>query len=167
MPVRRHPVAVPTRGAPMHAFPLDRELIARLKSTYERVREPEGVLAATFYAKLFDAAPHLRPLFRDDAASQARKLTAALDAVVRNLERPADNAVLLADLGRRHAQYGAKPEHYDLVIELLIQSMRKLLGDADPRGLDDWRMALRLISAQMIQAANEPRETGPSRDAAR
>lgn len=82
----------------------------------------------------------------------------SLDAVVQNLEHPASNAAMLAALGKRHVGYGAKPEHYDLVIDLLIQSMRELAdSDLDAAALDEWRMALRLISNQMIAAAPHPR----------
>jgi nitric oxide dioxygenase len=151
MPVTRHPVAVLQRRDHLARLPLDTDLIVRLRSTYERMRARDQRLAEIFYAKLFAAAPQLRPLFRSEPQAQAQKLTAALDAVVRNLEHPAANAAMLAELGRRHVQYGAKPEHYSLVIDLLVESMEELLGaDVDPPPLDEWRLALRLISNQMI-----------------
>jgi hemoglobin-like flavoprotein len=153
MPVRRHPVAASNLANALDRLPMDLELVGRLKAVYERVRAEDLRLAEIFYAKLFAAAPHLRPLFRAAPAEQAAKLMSALDAVVRNLENPAANAALLADLGRRHAAYGAQPAHYDLVIDLLITSMQDLLGPtADARALADWRTALRLIAEQMIEA---------------
>jgi len=77
---------------------------------------------------------------------------AALDAVVRNFEHPLENVAMLAQLGSRHIGRGTKPEHYNLVIDILITSMTELLGPyADGRGLDEWRMALRLISDHMIR----------------
>lgn len=158
MPVRRHPVATSQTRDPLAAVPLDVALVARLRASYNLVRAHDFRLAEIFYAKLFDAAPHLRPLFRSDPAEQARKLVGSLDAVVQNLEHPASNAAMLAALGKRHVGYGAKPEHYDLVIDLLIQSMRELAdSDLDAAALDEWRMALRLISNQMIAAAPHPR----------
>lgn len=154
MPVRKHPVAVLRHNDPLPGLPLDSALAARLRATYDRVRLEGPRLAETFYARLFAAAPHLRPMFSADPAAQAHKLMAALDAVVANLERPAENHALLADLGRRHAQYGARPEHYDLVIDLIVESMRDILGPrAEGRDLHEWRTALRLISNQMTAAA--------------
>ena len=155
MPVRRHPVA----NFPQHTrhdLPLDQALVGRLRTTYTRVRAQEMEFSRLFYAKLFEAAPHVRVMFKSDLASQTAKLTAALDAVVRNLESPRENAAMLAELGRRHAAYGARREHYDLVVDLLVQSMQEVLhapGD-DPLTLE-WRMALRLIAGQMIAAAGE------------
>jgi hemoglobin-like flavoprotein len=158
MPVHRHPVALSKAADPLAIVPLDLALVQRLRATYDRVRAHDLRLAELFYTKLFTAAPHLRSMFGSDLRSQAVKLTAALAAVVENFENPAANAALLADLGRRHATYGATPEHYDLVINLLIDSMQTLLGhDTTRRDLDEWRLALRLVSDQMISAAAAPR----------
>lgn len=155
MPVRRHPVATAKDTQMLTSMPLNLPLAQRLKATYRLVRTHDLRLAEIFYTKLFQAAPHLRSLFGSDLTSQARKLTSALDIVVANLERPSANATLLAELGRRHAGYGAKPEHYDLVIQLLIESMESLLGpSAEPSALEEWRIALRLVSDQMIAAAS-------------
>ncbi len=157
MPVHRHPVALSKITDPLAIVPLDMALVGRLRLTYERVRAHDLRLAELFYPKLFAAAPHLRSMFQSDPDAQVRKLTASLDAVVQNFENPAANTAILTALGQRHAGYGAKPEHYTLVIDLLLASMREVLGaQADDRDLDDWRMALRLISNQMI-AAGQPK----------
>lgn len=154
MPLKRHPVALAPAIDPLTRLPLDTALVARLRATYERVRAHDVQLATLFYDKLFAAAPQLRPMFRGDLDSQRLKLVQALDAVVTNFEHPAENAAMLAALGQRHAQYGAKPEHYALVVRLLVESMQSLLGpDADPSALQEWTMALRLVSNQMIAAA--------------
>lgn len=157
MPVTRHPVAVSKDGGPLASLPLDTALVARLRGTYEQVRGHGSRLAEVFYARLFAAAPHLRAMFRNDTEAQSRKLMDSLDAVVRNFEDPRANLANLAAMGRRHAEYGVKPGHYDLVIDLLIESMREVGGAAaDPARLDEWRMALRLISNQMIGASGKP-----------
>ncbi len=155
MPVRRHPIASSMKSSEdLSAVPLDGRLILRLKASYEGVRKEDLRLAEAFYAKLFAAAPHLRAMFRSEPEAQAAKLIASLDAIVNNLEAPSANAKMLADLGRRHAGYGAKPEHYDLVIELLVDSMREVGGPRmDSQSLDDWRIALRLVSNQMFAAS--------------
>jgi GrpB-like predicted nucleotidyltransferase (UPF0157 family)/hemoglobin-like flavoprotein len=160
VPLKRHPVAVSNTIDPLGRLPLDTALVSRLRATYERVRTHNAGLATIFYTKLFAAAPHLRSMFRGDLDAQQRKLIDALDAVVVNFERPAENAQMLAALGARHAQYGAKPEHYDLVIQLLVESMETLLGnDCRQKELEEWRMALRLVSDRMIAGS---KDTPPS-----
>lgn len=157
MAVRRHPMAVQTTSDALDRVPLDTALVARLRASYDVVRGHELRLAETFYARLFALAPHLRPMFPNDLRAQAEKLTAALDVVVRNFEDPAANAAVLASLGRRHAGYGVKPEHYTLVVDLLVESMRELGGAAmDEARLQEWHRALQLISQQMIVATRAP-----------
>lgn len=154
MPVHRHPVASSKAHDSLSHIPLDQSLIDRLRDSYEFIRRSDLRLAELFYERLFAAAPHLRRLFVTDRSVQARKLINTLDSIVQNLANPSENASMLAALGQRHVGYGALPEHYDIVIDMLIESMRELLGtQAEQKTLDDWRTALRLISDQMIAAA--------------
>lgn len=154
MPVRRHPIATSLDQGQLARVPLDVLLAERLKKSYELVRAKEAKFGEIFYARLFAAAPGVRGMFKTDPAVQARKLMESLDAVVRNLEQPKENAVMLAEMGKRHAKYGAKPEHYELVVGLLIESMREVLGEqGDERVLEEWRTALKLISQQMLAAS--------------
>ena len=155
MPVRRHPMAQSNEHLLLDPIPLDVALIARLQQVYQVIREGDLKLATIFYDKLFAAHPNLRGLFPDDLKQQAGKLVATLDSVFGNLERPEANARMLAELGIRHVQYGATPEHYDVVVDLLVSSMEELLGPAAPvQVIVEWRTALRLISDQMIAAAH-------------
>ncbi len=154
MPIRRHPVAAGAMAANLRAVPIDAALAARLRAGFECLMAHELRLGEVFYARLFAIAPHLKSLFRNTPAEQSQKLIASLEAIVRNFENPESSAALLAELGARHASYGVKAEHYDLVIDVMIGAMKELLGpDADRQLLNEWRMALRLISDQMIAAA--------------
>jgi hemoglobin-like flavoprotein len=156
MSVRRHPIAIAAADRPdrLASLPIDLALCARLRATYLVIRSERDRLAEIFYRRLFDAAPEVRPLFRADAATQSAKLMAALDAVVAHLEQPARTAAMLEELGRRHARYGARPEHYPLVIDLLVASMEELLGPAaGAASLGEWRTALSLVAGQMLAAA--------------
>jgi len=157
MPVKRHPVATTFSERPdqrLDSIPLDLGVVNRLRLSYEQVRTRGDALAEVFYGKLFTAAPHLRGMFKASPQAQSAKLMAALDAVVRNLEKPEENAAMLAELGRRHAGYGARPEHYALVVDLLVDSMGEVLDRPQPESLAEWRVALQLISRQMLSAAD-------------
>jgi nitric oxide dioxygenase len=153
MPVKRHPVATthPTQAdARLGAIPIEDRVVQQLRASYEQVRGDGTRLAEVFYEKLFAVAPHLRVMFPPDLKAQSEKLMRALDAVVRNLEHPQENAAMLSALGRRHAEYGAKPEHYEVVVRLLVESMGEVLPDpAAEAALEEWRVALQLISRQM------------------
>jgi len=167
VPVRRHPLAPVTLNDPCAEVPLDRALIARLTATYEVARARDLRLAEIFYAKLFAIAPQLQPLFHEEPHAQAAKLMATLDVIVRNLERPAQSALVLERLGTRHRLYGARPEHYDLVIDLLIDAMRDVIGSESVPGagdtednLQEWRVALRYAGDRMIESSEAPGRPG-------
>ena len=154
MPVHRHPMAVPHARDPLAMLPVDLALVQRLRETYEQLRSKPAPFVELFYRTLFDAAPQVRPMFKSDPASQSQKLLAALDAVVRNLEKPAETAAMLAAMGQRHAAYGAKPEHYPIVCDLLIESMADASGPAwSVRLAAEWRQALEIVSRVMLDGA--------------
>jgi hemoglobin-like flavoprotein len=159
MPIYRHPITWSEQPAAqkLRAIPLDRDLISRLKSVYRAARKNDDrTLAKIFYGKLFAAHPQLRKMFPEDLEQQASKLIAMFDQVVDSLESPEQNVQLLAELGRRHKGYGVLPEHYPIVVELLTESMKELLGSAkNPNGnqksIEEWRLMLTLISQQMTR----------------
>ena len=156
MPVRIHPIAQLPDDDPLVSGPLDREVIHRLRSSFAAVSERRQELGRLFYDKLFQAAPNLRSLFKSSLEEQARKLTDTLEAVIRNLESPKDNAAMLDELGRRHVAFGALPEHYELVSKLLVESLAEVLGpEANQTTLLEWERALLLISRRMMAAGEQ------------
>jgi nitric oxide dioxygenase len=69
---------------------------------------------------------------------------------VQNIHRLGDMAAVLRDLGRRHAHYGARPEYYPAVGEVLIETMATRLGDRFlPAMREAWAEAYRQITALM------------------
>jgi hemoglobin-like flavoprotein len=108
-----------------------------------------------FYARLFAAAPAVRPLFAGtDLRRQKGMLLGAL-VLLRKSLRDLDRIVpALREMGARHVRYGARPEHYPVVGEVLIASMAEIAGD-------DWRdeytvawaSAYGLVAETMIEGA--------------
>jgi nitric oxide dioxygenase len=115
--------------------------------------------SAVFYERLFAAAPETRSLFRGDLADQGRKLMQVLAKIVRNLSdlRPLLDSVDY--LAQRHVGYGVRDEHYALVGEALIETLRDCLGDSfDERTERAWGYAYTILSGRIIRAAREWRE---------
>ena len=86
--------------------------------------------AALFYGRLFELDPSLRSLFRSSREAQAQKLAQALAVVVKGLEHPAQLRGAIEALGRRHAGYGVRDEHYTTVGEALLWTLEQGLGAA-------------------------------------
>jgi methyl-accepting chemotaxis protein len=134
--------------APMH---LD---IDALEASFDLLAPRGDELVETFYARLFVAAPAVRPLFGTDLRRQRAMLLQALILVRRSL-RDLDALVpVLHRLGARHVAYGARPEHYPVVAEVLIGAMAELAGDAwSERYALAWERALAVVAGAMLEGA--------------
>src|SRR4051794_33125962 len=97
-------------------FPMNQASIQRLTNHYGVISGRMVELTQSFYDRLFQALPEVRPLFRIEIPIQSQHLAAALALIVRNLpvmdllEEP------LMELGMEHAQVGVRPEHYPVVV---------------------------------------------------
>jgi len=130
--------------------------IILVKQSWAKV-EPIAPTAATlFYDRLFTVSPGVRRLFRDDMAKQKQKLIEMLTTIVdglHNLDAIVPDAQALA---RRHAAYGAKPEHYEVVGDCLLWTLGQGLGeDFTPDVKEAWTAAYAILATTMIDAQNE------------
>jgi hemoglobin-like flavoprotein len=108
-----------------------------LKQSWQKVLPMADDAARLFYDRLFQIDPTTRPLFQaTNLKDQRQKLIQALTVVVRSIDHMEGLAPTLADLGRRHAQYGVSKAHYDSVGEALLWTLEQGLGSA-------WTLELR------------------------
>jgi methyl-accepting chemotaxis protein len=126
-----------------------------LETSFDLVAPRGDELIDTFYARLFAAAPAVTPLFaRTDMRHQKAMLLATLVLLRRSLRDLGAVVPKLRELGRRHAAYGARPEHYPVVGEVLIASMAEVAG---PRWRPEygraWSDALAVVSGVMLEGA--------------
>jgi nitric oxide dioxygenase len=116
----------------------------------------QGQAAAMFYRRLFELEPGLRPLFKGDMTAQGARLMAALRKVVGALDHLERVLPALRALGRRHAAYGIRPEHYATVGEALIWTLEQGLGATFTRETRRaWIDAYAGLAWPMIAAAEE------------
>lgn len=101
-----------------------------VQDSFAKVAPIADQAASLFYGRLFDIAPDVRSLFKGDMAEQGRKLMATLATAVNSLGRLDELGPALADLGRRHADYGVLEAHYPAVGAALIWTLQRGLGDA-------------------------------------
>jgi nitric oxide dioxygenase len=82
-----------------------------------------------------------------------------LTVVVKGIDRLDGLVPAVQALGRRHAGYGVRPAHYDLVGSALLWTLGQGLGDAFTDDVRDaWAQAYGTLAAVMIAAAEEPLE---------
>ncbi|RMI28721.1 FAD-binding oxidoreductase [Nocardia stercoris] len=128
---------------------------ANFRAVVDAPQGPERLIGA-FYGHLFAENPSLRELFPPALDMQPRKLCAAVQYVLDNLEDFGRAQTFLEQLGRDHRKYGVVAAHYDLAGQALLNGLRTYHGPAGwNRELDDgWRDITILISASMAIGAN-------------
>lgn len=131
--------------------------VQALETSFDLVAPRGDELMDAFYARLFAAAPAVKPLFATiDLRRQKAMLLAAL-VLVRKSLRDLDSIVpKLRQLGARHVAYGARPEHYPVVGQALIAAMAEIAGPAWTSEYEfAWRKAYGVLAGAMIQGAQE------------
>jgi hemoglobin-like flavoprotein len=110
---------------------------ALVKQTWKKVAPTANAAARLFYDRLFEIGAMIQPLFNaTNLAEQRRKLIQALTMVVQGLDHLEALVPTLADLGRRHAQYGVTDHHYDTVGAALLWTLEQGLGS-------DWSLEVK------------------------
>ena len=146
------PVAAAGQVGEARAMLLD---LRSLETSFDLVAPHGDELMDVFYTRLFAAAPAVRPLFAGtDLRRQKGMLLGAL-VLLRKSLRDLDRIVpALREMGARHVRYGARPEHYPVVGEVLIASMAEIAGDDwRPEYAAAWAAAYGIVSATMIEGA--------------
>ena len=130
--------------------------IELVQSSFAQVVPIADTAAALFYGRLFELDPSLRPMFRGDLKEQGRKLMDMIRAVVGNL-RTLDRIVPgIRALGSRHAGYGVRDEHYEIVADALLWTLGQGLGEAFTKETREaWTAAYAILSGTMKDAADE------------
>jgi hemoglobin-like flavoprotein len=130
--------------------------IDTLETSFDLIAPRGDELMDEFYARLFEAAPSVRPLFAKDMSKQKTMLLSAL-VLVRNSLRDLDRLMpKLRALGARHVAYGAEPAHYAVVGMVLLEAMAAVAGEPwTPEIERAWGDAYGVIADVMIDGANE------------
>jgi hemoglobin-like flavoprotein len=107
-----------------------------------------------FYERLFFVDPSLRLMFRGDMKRQSRKVLEMITFTVSGLSRLEEIVPIVQSLGRRHAVYGTRDEHYVTVGAALLWTLEQGLGAAfTPAVREAWAAAYALLANTMKDAA--------------
>jgi hemoglobin-like flavoprotein len=125
-----------------------------VQSSFAKVVPIADAAAGLFYGRLFEIAPEVKPLFRNDMREQGRKLMTTLGVVVGSLKNL--DAVLPAAkaLAVKHVGYGVTAAHYEPVGAALIWTLEKGLGeDFTLETKNAWISTYAALSGVMIAEA--------------
>ena len=111
---------------------LSQKTIDIVKSTAPILQEHGEILTKHFYKRMFSHNPEVAPYFNpanQAEGTQQRALAGAICAYAANV----DNLEVLGDavelIAHKHASLMIKPEHYPIVGENLLASIREVLGE--------------------------------------
>lgn len=131
---------------------MDATETALVRDSFARLADMGDALVADFYRRLFTAVPQVRALFPADMRSQRQKLLGTLAAVVEALDRPERLTGIAGTLGRNHAVYGTREEHYAPVGEALIAALAHHLRERWTAETEAaWRKAYGALARLMIE----------------
>ena len=132
------------------------EELSLVQRSWRQVLPVAHTVAEMFYARLFTLDPSVQPLFKNDMREQRRKLWAISGATVRALARLDRIVPAVQDLGRRHAGYGVRDEHYATVGTALLWALEQGLGDAFTSEVKSaWTSAYGILAKTMQDAASQ------------
>ena len=130
------------------------EQIEMVQNSWGQVKPISEQAADMFYAKLFEMDPDIKPLFKGAIKIQGRRLMAMITTAVNNLHQLETILEPVQDLGRRHVDYGVKPEHYDTVGAALLWTLGQGLGDGFTSAVEAaWTEAYTILAGVMKEAA--------------
>lgn len=138
-----------------------------LRDSLNQLTPDRDAVAARFYQRLFQRDPELRQLFPEDMTQQRRRFMAVLSLVVDAADGFHRIEPLLADLGRRHVDYGVVNADYTTFRETLLETLAVELGPGfTPTVRTAWDTLLRQVTTTMTRAADELTLASPRQRAA-
>jgi hemoglobin-like flavoprotein/tRNA A-37 threonylcarbamoyl transferase component Bud32 len=144
-------------GGRVDLHSLAQRKVQAVERSFARLSSCMADVAATFYQRLFERYPSLKPLFAHTSMRrQQQHLAAALTLVIDHLRSPDDANEYLRELGARHAGYGAFASHYPAVTGVLVDVLREAAGDDWSDELDSaWLDGLDAVSAAMVAGGRD------------
>jgi hemoglobin-like flavoprotein len=125
-----------------------------VQQSFAKVGPNSHKAATLFYARLFETAPEVKPLFRGDMSEQRHKLIATLAFVVGGLAMLDTILPAASALAKRHVTYGAQASHYAPVGAALLWTLEQILGPTRTSELAAaWTAAYTTLSGFMIGEA--------------
>lgn len=126
-----------------------------IKTSWSQIIAQPDKPGVQFYEKLFDLAPCLRTMFQPNLEHQIAKFTDMITHMVTHLQNSDSNESELTALAKRHVGYGTKPEHYALVGDALLFTLKNSLGDSwDHETATAWTDLYKFWTTRMIRAAH-------------
>lgn len=128
---------------------------SKLRKSFSSADTADGSFAQYFYQHLFALDPSLERQFENvDMATQGAMVLQTVRVALDGLEDFDQVRATLESLGRRHEQYGVRPEQYETAAEAFIRALGQTLGEQFDTSLESiWRETLSSVTDAMAAGA--------------
>ena len=134
---------------------MDRAQVQLVRDSLIQVRPLADHIAESFYAHMFEMAPHLQKLFTGNMRTQGAMLMTSLELAVSSLDDMESILSAVQALGERHISYGVKKEYYPYAKESFLWALQKHLKDEfTPTVKSAWSEAFEALIEVMSNAGN-------------
>ena len=134
---------------------MDRAQVQLVRDSLIQVRPIADHIAESFYAHMFEMAPHLQKLFTGNMRTQGSMLMTSLELAVSSLDDMESILSAVQALGERHISYGVKKEYYPYAKESFLWALQKHLKDEfTPTVKSAWSEAFEALIEVMSNAGN-------------
>ena len=132
------------------------EQVQLVRDSLVDVRPLADRIAESFYAHMFEIAPHLRKLFTGNMKTQGTMLMTSLELAVSSLDDMESIRPSVQALGERHVSYGVRKEYYPYAKESFLWALEKHLKDEfTPTLRSAWSEAFETLIDVMSNTSNE------------
>ncbi|HVF35503.1 MAG TPA: globin domain-containing protein [Candidatus Saccharimonadia bacterium] len=126
-----------------------------IRRSFAPVLARRDEFADAFYRRLFEYDPSLRAMFAHDLSETRRKFVDMLVVIVDAAAAYGPVRRIMEELGARHVAYGVQTEHYAVVVEILIETLRGSSDQFDAAAEDAWRALLAQVCEAMLFGAEQ------------
>lgn len=112
---------------------LDQKTIEIIKSTVPALKAHGVEITTTFYKNMFSRNPEVMPLFnmdRQSSGEQPKALAMTILAAAQNVDNLSAIMPVVKRIAVKHCDCGVQENHYPIVGENLLLSIKEVLGDA-------------------------------------
>ncbi|GAA6209298.1 hypothetical protein NBRC116601_25910 [Cognatishimia sp. WU-CL00825] len=139
-------------------MPLSEHQMDLIRDSFEKLRGDLQPKSIAFYQSLFEHAPHLKPMFReDDMAGQGMRFMSTLGAIVGNLHAPESMEQRYKYLGAGHRALGVKVQDFAPMGVALMDTLASTLGhEFNDEVREAWTQAYADFSREIIKRGDIP-----------
>ncbi|MGP7816910.1 NO-inducible flavohemoprotein [Niallia sp. 01092] len=138
---------------------LSQKTIEIIKSTVPVLEVHGAQITTIFYKNMFEAHPELLNIFNHTNQKQGRQQTALANTILaaaKYIDKLETIIPVIKQIAHKHRSLAVKPEHYPIVGQFLLQSIKEVLGEAATEEIiNAWTEAYGVIADVFISIEKE------------